>query len=152
MAFTNEELAIARRFLERATPGPFKVNRYDNDGGDLNWQVQSDHHGGDDNTAFPVLCNIQELETKSAKADAHLIVWLLNNAKQLLLLAEASRWIPATEDLPKQAGPVLVKRDKHTKPSTSWFSPQLGTFSHIYLTNKLYADVTHWRYMPSVEL
>jgi hypothetical protein len=49
-----------------ATPGPLRVNRYDCDGGAINWQVQQEGGDGD------VIANITDDEPKRARADAAL--------------------------------------------------------------------------------
>ena len=48
------EVTRWRELAEKATPGPWKINRYDNEGGEINWQVQQDRPPAE------VLCNISD--------------------------------------------------------------------------------------------
>ena len=52
------------RIAERATPGPIRVNRYDNDGGLISYQLQQDGPGD------TVLCAFDDDENRRASCDA----------------------------------------------------------------------------------
>jgi DNA polymerase III epsilon subunit-like protein len=61
---TEEELAEIERRCAEATPGPWQVNRFDNDGGEINWQVQQVPRPSE------VIANVTDDEPKRAKHDA----------------------------------------------------------------------------------
>ena len=63
---TDAELAEVARLDHLATKGPYRVNRYDCDGGAINWQVQQDDGANGDE----VIANISDDETTRAKHDA----------------------------------------------------------------------------------
>lgn len=65
---TAEELAAIARLDAAATPGPWHVNRYDEDGGSINWQVQQEPK------PHEVIANISDEEPRRARHDAALIV------------------------------------------------------------------------------
>lgn len=56
---------IAERSAKSTTPGDWKVNRYDNDSGSINWQVQQCDPPGE------VIANIDDAEPKRARYDAN---------------------------------------------------------------------------------
>lgn len=67
---TPEELQEIERLDRLSTKGPFRINRYDCDGGAINWQVQQDH----DSHGCEVIANITDDEPKRARYDAAFFV------------------------------------------------------------------------------
>lgn len=61
---TPEQLAEIEKRLAAATPGPIDVHRYDNDGGDISFQLQA--------RTGTVICSTNDYDNPRAKADAHL--------------------------------------------------------------------------------
>jgi len=83
-----------RQLIRAATPGPLRINRYDNVS-DINYQLQSVWHapGGDlepqqVDEDFAVVANIRDDECPRAKPTAELILELYNHAEEVAGLQE----------------------------------------------------------------
>jgi hypothetical protein len=78
---TREKLTELAQLLARATHGPMKVDRYDNSGGEINYQVQSKVD------PFPVIASFVDIENPRAKWDAKLFVRATEVLPELIELA-----------------------------------------------------------------
>jgi hypothetical protein len=79
------DAAALLKLIRAATPGPLKINRYDNPSC-INYQVQSEAHGVNEREDHAVVANIRDDECPRAKATAELIVELYNNAEHIATL------------------------------------------------------------------
>ncbi len=70
-------VARLRELHAKATEGTLDVHRYDQDGGSIAWQVQSDHRG-------TVLCQHDDRDSKRARWDAELHAEMRNALPALL--------------------------------------------------------------------
>lgn len=88
----SDALSRLRKLVEAATPGPFDIERRDDEDGDINWIL----HGPDDFAWF-----IEELDSR---------------AKQNALLVQAAlRALPLLLDLIEEADNLANMTDAHTR-------------------------------------
>jgi hypothetical protein len=78
-----------RQLIYAATPGPLKINRYDNVS-DINYQLQTTRGGINEHEDYAVVANIRDDECPRAKPTAELIRELYNHAEEVADLVSYS--------------------------------------------------------------
>jgi len=118
---TKQQIATLRALLATATPGPYRINRYDSDDGSINWQIQSEDPGENDLDGFDVIANLHERDLgRRARKTAELIAAAVNALPELLsrieeLEAENNRLRHGLSEYVK--GDELVYGEGHTERS-----------------------------------
>lgn len=103
---TDDILAQIERVAALATKGPFIVNRYDNDNGTINWQIQQEPPPSE------VIANVTDDEPRRARYDAALMAYGLN-------------WLPGcTADLRafRQAARDLKEKAYHAETAAERYN------------------------------
>lgn len=103
---TLEDLERLSAIESRATRGPWAIRRYDNDGGEINWQVQQEPAPAE------VIVNNDDACNPNAKADSALIAEARNALRDLIVLArDAYRFRALVDSLETDARKAMVGSD-----------------------------------------